>query len=180
MIMDTVDKCLGFASGEKSYQVVTGIRNSDFPQNLVYGTEKERCFRRYREEGMTFDEIKKLQGKSTRAGYYFLLDTIQRKEDLYNAWVEFWAEAEHIRPVHLSVLCEGMDESIGRFLKKLESLGVVTVEDFLVDCTTLTLEKMRKKYGRSSPDIKRARIAILNRIRECFPHGEDGTVIHND
>ena len=176
MTMDTVDKCLGFASGEKSYQVATGIRNPDFPQNLIYGTDKERRFRRYREEGMTFDEIKKLQGKSTRAGYYFILDTMQRKEDLYNAWVEFWTEAEKIRPVRLSVLCEGMDENTGRFLKKIESLGVFTVEDFLVDCTTLTLEKMRKKYGRSSPDIKRARIAILNRIRECFSCREDGMV----
>lgn len=177
MTLNTLDKCLGFASGEKSYQVATGIRNPDFPQNLIYGTEKERRFRKYREEGMTFEEIKNLQGKSTRAGYYFILDTMQRKEDLYNAWIEFWAETAEIRPLRLSVLCEGIDEETARFLKKIESLGVVTVEDFLVDCTTLTLEKMRKKYGRSSPDIKKARLTILKRIRERFTCGDDGTVV---
>ena len=33
MNIETVDKCLNFASGDKNHQVATGIRNKEFPEN---------------------------------------------------------------------------------------------------------------------------------------------------
>ena len=179
MNIETVDKCLNFASGEKKYQVATGIRNKEFPENLLRGNEKEREIRRYREEGVPLNELKRWQGQSTTAGYYSIMDTMQRKEELYNAWAEFWSESEKkVRPIRLSVLCKDVtDKDVQSFLRKLESLGVETVEDFLVDCTTLTLAKMREKYGRRTPFITKSRHLILQKIRECYPHSEDGTVL---
>lgn len=179
MNIETVDKCLNFASGDKNHQVATGIRNKEFPENLLRGNAKERELRRYKESGVPLNELKRWQGQSTTAGYYYIMDTMQRKEELYNAWAEFWSESEEkIRPMRLSALCKDVaDEEIQSFLRKLESLGVITVEDFLIDCTTLTLQKMRDKYGRSTPIIRKSRRMIIQKIRECYPHSEDGTVL---
>ena len=129
MNIEIVDKCLGFASGKKIYQVAVGIRNSDFPQNLLYGNEEEQYVRKCREEGMTFDEIRERKGKSTRSGFYHMLDTIQRKEELYNAWTEFWAESEPVRAMRLSALCAGEKEA-EKLINKLEKVGVITVAIF--------------------------------------------------
>jgi hypothetical protein len=179
MNIETVDKCLNFASGDKNHQVATGIRNKEFPENLLRGNAKERELRRYKESGVPLNELKRWQGQSTTSGYRYIIDTMQRKEELYNAWAEFWSESEErIRPMRLSALCEDVtDEEIQSFLRKLESLGVVTVEDFLIDCTTLTLQKMRDKYGRGTPVIRKSRHTIIQKIRECYPHSEDGTVL---
>lgn len=179
MNIETVDKCLDFASGDKNHQVATRIRNKEFPEILLRGNEKERELRRHKEKGVPLNELKRWQGQSTTAGYYYIMDTIQRKEELYNAWAEFWSESEEkIRPMRLSALCEDViDRDVQSFLRKLESLGVITVEDFLIDCTTLTLLKMREKYGRNTPIIKKSRRMILQKIRECYPYSEDGTVL---
>ena len=179
MNIETVDKCLNFASGDKNHQVATGIRNKEFPENLLRGNSKERELRRYKESGVPLNELQRWQGQSTTSGDRYIRDTMQRKEELYNAWAEFWSESEErIRPMRLSALCEdGTDEAIQSFLRKLESLGVVTVEDFLIDCTTLTLQKMRDKYGRGTPVIRKSRHTIIQKIRECYPHSEDGTVL---
>ena len=81
MNIETVDKCLNFASGDKNHQVATGIRNKEFPENLLRGNAKERELRRYKESGVPLNELKRWQGQSTTSGYRYIIDTMQ----LYSA-----------------------------------------------------------------------------------------------
>lgn len=150
MTVETLDMCLNFASGAKEYQVAYGIRTPEFPSNLLSGKEKV----------------------VDNADEPFRRRVLSRKEQLYIAWMEFWKEAEPLRPVLLKDLCKDvLSEDI---LNKFEKNNVITVEDFLVECTTVPFATARKTYGRAAKPLMEIRLNALGKIREWFTHREDG------
>lgn len=149
MTAETLDMCLNFASGAKKYQVAYGIRNPEFPACLLYGKEK----------------IADNSDKKFRVG------TSQRKEQLYVAWMEFWEEAEPLRPVLLRDLCKGILSE--KDLKMFEKNNVITVEDFLKDCTTVSIVSAKEIYRRDVKPLMKIRLSVLGKIREWFTHRED-------
>lgn len=167
MTTETLEKCLRFVAGDKDYQVAYNIKKPDFPDNLLAWNKKEQSIMRSREEGLSFDEIREKLGKNVRSGLYYTLDIVQRKEELYGAWTEFWEAIEPIRDITLAELCKDSsdDKRLQRWVKRFKDGGVVTVGDFLMECVTMPMSSMAKKFGSTNLIVKPVKTKILEKVR---------------
>jgi len=177
MTQEILEKCLRFAAGDKDYQVAYNIKKPGFPDSLLVWSKEEKAVVRGREEGLPFDEIRERLGKSrgARQSLYYALDTVQRKEELYYAWTEFWKEIEPIRDITLAKLCEEEQENqkLQDWILKFKDSGVVTVGDFLMECVTMPMTSMSKKFDSTNATIKPIKLAIIDKIRVMVTHGEE-------
>lgn len=167
MKKETLEKCLRFAAGDKAYQIAYNAKKAEFPDSLLVWNKEEQNIMRGREEGLSFDEIREQMGKNVRTGLYYTLDIVQRKEELYYAWMEFWSEIEFIRSMTLAELCKDAteDKKLQRWIVRFKDGGIVTVEDFLIECVTMPMSTMAKKHGSSNLIIKPIKEKILKRIQ---------------
>lgn len=167
MTVETMDKCLGFASGSKNYQVSVTAKAPGFPENLLQGNEAEQYIRTCKEKGMSHREIQTALNKSGVYSITYTVGVIRKKESLYWAWTEFWEEIEQVRPMRLDAVCAGTEDIPEKLLIFMGERGIVTVEEFLTACVTMTATDMKKKYVRAGTQewitIKRK---ILEKIRE--------------
>lgn len=131
-------------------------------------SKEEKAVVRGREEGLPFDEIRERLGKSkgARQSLYYTLDTVQRKEELYYAWTEFWKEIEPIRDITLAKLCEDEENrKLQDWILRFENGGVVTVGDFFMECVTMSMTSMSKKFDSTKATMKPIKLAIIDKIR---------------
>lgn len=179
MTRETLEKCLRFAAGDKDYQVAYNIKKPGFPDSLLVWNKEEKGVVRGREEGLPFDEIRERLGKSrgARQSLYYALDVVQRKEELYYVWTEFWKEIEPIRGVTLAELCKDEQENqkLQSWILKFKDSGVVTVDDFLMECVSMPMTSISKKFDSTNATMKPIKLAIIDKIRVMVTHGEDGT-----
>lgn len=162
---EVIDKCLNFASGKKEYKISVTAKAPNFPENLLQGNATEQYVKRCREQGMTYREIAAAWGKSTTRNIGYTIEVIQKKEALYDAWIEFWEEIEPVRTMTLKEVCEkSIPDSI---INTLCKNGIVSVEDFLIPCVTMTATNMAKKcYGTDGRGWIAAKRKIFDKIRE--------------
>lgn len=168
MTIEKMDKCLKFASGDKKYQVSVTAKSLDFPENLLRGNETEQYVRKCKEQGMTHEEIREAWGKSTSRSVSYAIEVIRKKEDLYDAWIDFWEEIEPVRIMRLDMVCAGNGEIPEDVLKRLEKNGLATVGDFLMACVTVTITDMKKIYVGRMDNKKWIEVKnkIFEKIRE--------------
>lgn len=173
MTQEILEKCLRFAAGDKDYQVAYNIKKPGFPDTLLVWDKKEKAVVRGREEGLSYNEIRERLGKGrgTRQSLYYALDTVQRKEELYYAWTEFWKEIEPIRDITLMELCESeQDKVLQKWILRFKNDGVVTVEDFLIECVTMPMTSMSKKFESTNLTMKKIKMQIIDKIRTMVTH----------
>lgn len=168
MTIETMDRCLKFASGDKKWQVSSTAKAPDFPENLLRGNESEQYVKKCKEQGMTHEQIREAWGKSTLRNVSYTIEVIRKKEELYRWWIEFWEAIEPVKKVRLDEICAGEDDIPGYVLERLEKNGISTIGDFLMCCVTTTVTDMWKKYTERTDKSKwiTAKNKIFEKIRE--------------
>lgn len=52
---------------------------------------------------------------------------------------------------------------------------MVTVDDFLMECVSMPMTSISKKFDSTNATMKPIKLAIIDKIRAMVTHGEDGT-----
>jgi hypothetical protein len=139
---ELVDKCFGFVVGEKNgkYPRFYDIKNAEFPDNLLRGTEQQREVMGLLESGKTTRQA------GAELGVSAMMVSSRRKTflaglEFREEWLAFWEFIEPVRKLLLSdVLIEWKDPKertaaekmiIGRFLGNCKRKEIETVGDLL-------------------------------------------------
>jgi len=161
MTKEQIDRCLGFAEGNKGKLTIRSMKKPDFPNTLIKGTEKQRLINEHAAQGLSTRKIGELIG-CTHATVVEHMANYKRNVVFYDEWCEFWAFIENVRNMPVEDAFEGVlsEKDFETYRKK----GVMTVGAFLMLTVTqtnnqweatartlgLSVEQKRKMFERMS------------------------------
>lgn len=165
MEQEQIDKCLGFAEGNKGKYTIRQTKNSEFPENLLRGTEKQRKIKEYIDEGYTTRQVAEAM-QCTQPTIVEHMGQYRKGVKFHNEWCEFWGFIQKIRKIPISEAFK--DILTEKEMEKYKKKGITTVGDYLKLSVTMTSGRFCAMLGEKEAE-KNHKAEIFQCVKEmCY------------